>query len=52
MSPHEFLVPAGRLILSSMAGWMDECTLTMRTNETRFDERRCLVEIRKSVQWA
>jgi len=28
MSPDEFLVPAGRPILSSTAGWMGESTLT------------------------
>jgi len=29
MSPDEFLVPAGRPILSSTAGWMGESTLTI-----------------------
>jgi len=29
MSPGEFLVPAGRPILSSTAGWIDQSTLTM-----------------------
>jgi len=29
MSAYEFLVPAGRPILSSTAGWMGKSTLTM-----------------------
>jgi len=29
LDPDEFLVPAGRPIMSSTAGWMGESTLTM-----------------------